>query len=68
MGNILFVVLERPDAGSIKIIDINGKEMVHTSFTGSTISLDMSTYPSGSYIVYVKGKRKTGKKLIVKTN
>jgi hypothetical protein len=60
------VLLNAPDVGVIKIIDMNGKELLYRSFTGNTINVDMSMYSSGLYIIYVQGKRKFGTRLLVK--
>lgn len=65
-STICYVSLDDTDAGTIRLLDQNGKEVLRQNFNGQTTPINVSKLERGTYVVEVIGNKFQGHKLLVK--
>ncbi|MBP5327848.1 MAG: T9SS type A sorting domain-containing protein [Bacteroidales bacterium] len=65
-NGLLTLKTNQPDNYELTIYDVNGKTMLNKKTNESIIEIDLSTFPSGQYILILCNKERHGIKTIVK--
>lgn len=54
--DFISIALKTPIQGQLKVVSVSGEEVLSASMCGSTMDLDVSHLPSGSYLVTISGE------------